>query len=92
MFVVIILIVPFKPPKNLINRVIASLSVFCSSMAIRSLIDLLGGFRKLFVVFSSLFILTGCNLNTNQKYNIEAANINAKLGLAYLPDLRTFLI
>jgi type IV pilus assembly protein PilF len=32
----------------------------------------------------SLIFLTGCSLTTNQKYNVEAASINAKLGVAYL--------
>lgn len=40
--------------------------------------------RIFIIVFSSLFLLFGCNLTTNQKYNVEAANINAELGLAYL--------
>lgn len=31
-----------------------------------------------------LVFLAGCNLTVNQKHNIEAASINAQLGLAYL--------
>lgn len=41
-------------------------------------------FKFLFLLFSSLIFLTGCSLSTKQKYNSEAANINARLGLAYL--------
>ncbi|CAL7963247.1 type IV pilus assembly protein PilF [Gammaproteobacteria bacterium] len=40
--------------------------------------------KFLLIVFTSLFFLIGCSLTANQKYNTEAANINAKLGLAYL--------
>ena len=40
--------------------------------------------KFLLIVFASLVFLTGCSLSANQKYNIEAANINAQLGLAYL--------
>jgi len=40
--------------------------------------------KFLLIIFAGLFFLTGCGLTANQKYNIEAANINAKLGLAYL--------
>lgn len=40
---------------------------------------------KLLLIFcASLIFLIGCSLTPSQKYNIEAANINAKLGLAYL--------
>ncbi len=42
------------------------------------------GIKFLLIVFTGLFFLTGCSLTASQKYNIEAANINAKLGLAYL--------
>lgn len=38
----------------------------------------------LLIFCASLIFLTGCSLIPNQKYNIEAANINAKLGVAYL--------
>jgi type IV pilus assembly protein PilF len=40
--------------------------------------------KILLTTLFSLFFLTGCVLTTHQKYNIEAANINAQLGLAYL--------
>ena len=43
---------------------------------------------KITLVFY-IFFLTGCSLN--QKYNVEAANINAKLGLVYLQQGRVEL-
>ena len=39
-------------------------------------------FKLLFNFFIISILLTGCS--AKQKYNIEAANINARLGLAYL--------
>ncbi|EKE01148.1 MAG: hypothetical protein ACD_21C00204G0008 [uncultured bacterium] len=41
-----------------------------------------------FLITIQLFS-AGCSLNPNTKYNIEAANINAKLGIAYLQQNRT---
>lgn len=40
--------------------------------------------RSLVILLICLVILTGCSLRIEQKYNIAAANVNAKLGLAYL--------
>jgi type IV pilus assembly protein PilF len=39
--------------------------------------------RLLLILFFSFFLI-GCSSTTNFKYNIEAANINARLGMAYL--------
>jgi len=44
--------------------------------------------KILLLLLSTQLFLAGCNLNLNSKHNPEAANINAKLGIAYLQQNR----